>query len=93
MAKQATGPTYTASLLHKPPGGKEAVFASTKLTANTDLGAIQEARGWAISLATAECTVLRVMREGYQIRGIRMDSVGGKQRANVRPVDGRPDAQ
>lgn len=80
MAKQATGPVYSASILHKPAGGKEAVFASTELTATTDLSAIQEARVWAISLATDECTVLRVTRKGYQIRGIRMEDLNAPQR-------------
>ena len=75
MVKQVTAPTYAASLWHKPVGGKEIVFASTNLIATADLAAIQEARGWAFSLVTNECTVLRVMRAGYQIRAIRVDSL------------------
>ena len=73
MAKQATGPVYAASVWHKPVGSQEMVLASTNLTATTDLGAIQEARDWAFSLVTDECTVLRVTRDGYQIRAVRME--------------------
>lgn len=75
MAKQTTGLIYAASLWHKPAGGREIVFTSTNLAATTDLAAIQEARGWAFSRLTNDCTVLRVMRAGYQIRAIRVDSL------------------
>lgn len=86
MTKQATGPIYAASLWHKPVGGKEMVFASTSLMATTDLAAIQEARNWAFSLITDECTVLRVMRAGYQIRAIQVDNLvaAGINGASVR---------
>jgi hypothetical protein len=78
MAKKAT-PVYAASILHKPVNGKETVSASTNLRAITDLDAIQEARDWAISLFTDECTVLQVTRGVYQIRRIRMERLAARR--------------
>jgi len=75
MDKQAKSHIYSASILHRPGGGKEITLTSTNLIAITDLDAIQEARVWANPLITDECTVLHVTRDTYQIRSIRFEHI------------------
>jgi hypothetical protein len=75
MDKQAKSHIYSASILHRPGGGREMTLASTNLIAVTDLDAIQEARAWASPLITDECTVLHVTRDAYQIRSIRLERI------------------